>query len=71
MAERTRPELEMNWSRTEGMLAIRSHGASVDDMEAVSSALSAKVLESLDARGYDLKTLRFSIRKKKSGSADE
>ena len=58
----------MNWSRTEGQLAIRSHGASACDMLVVSAALSTAILTDLQARGYDLKTLRFSIRKKTDGA---
>lgn len=63
MSERTKPDLAMNWSRTEGMPVIRCDGAELIDRTFLASCLGTGFLAELERRGYDLKTLRFSIRK--------
>jgi len=68
MAERSKPPLAMNWSRTEGDLAIRLDGAPVEDGRFLSGTLGPVFLAELQRRGYDLSTLRFSIRKQKATS---
>jgi len=65
MAERSKPTLAMNWSRTEGDLAIRLDGAPVEDGRFLSATLGRGFLDELQRCGYDLSTLRFSVRKKK------
>ena len=66
MAERTKPDLVMNWSRTEDMPVVRNPNA---DAKFLTSFLSHTFLEELLRRGYDLKTFRFSVRKAKDGVA--
>ncbi len=61
---RTLPELAMNWSRTEQQLVVRLHGASPEDGRVVVSVLDRFFLDQLESRGFDLRTLRFSIRKR-------
>jgi hypothetical protein len=65
MSERSKPPLAMNYSRTEGGLVIRLDGASPSDGSLIADAISQDILDELDRRGYDLNSLRFSIRKKK------
>ena len=66
MAERTKPDLAMNWSRTEDMPVVRNPN---EDAKFLTSFLSQPFLEELQRRGYDLRTLRFSVRKVKRGVA--
>ena len=65
---RTRPELALNWSRTELQLVVRLHGATPADGRVVLSVLDSFFLDQLEARGYDPRTLRFSIRKRGAGT---
>ena len=65
MAEPSKPDLAMNWSRTEGGLTIRLPGAPVEDGQLVAATLGPGFLGELQRRGYDLATLRFSVRKVK------
>ena len=65
MAERIKPELAMNYSRTEGGLAVRLTGAALVDAQLLTACIGPGFLAEMERRGYDLKTLRFSIRKRK------
>lgn len=60
---RTKPDLAMNWSRTEGALVIRrENGTPVEDGQLLSAYLGKAFLSELERRGYDLSTVRFSVR---------
>ena len=71
MSPRVKPELAMNWSRTEQQLVVRLQGASTDDGRAVVTHLGQFFFDELALRGYDLRSLRFSIRKCKEGMQAE
>jgi hypothetical protein len=63
---KTPPELQMNHSRTECGLAIRVKGSgTLADADLLSKAIGQELQQELQRRGYDLFTLRFSIRKRK------
>ena len=66
MATRPKPDLAMNWSRTEGGLTIRLEGASTAEGAALAAALNPQLLEFFQSSGFDLATLRFSIRKREA-----
>jgi len=69
MAERPKPDLAMNWSRTEEDLVIRLTGGSTcEDGRLLAAALGHGLTAELERRGYDLNTLRFSVRKKKEAA---
>jgi hypothetical protein len=68
---RTKPDLAMNWSRTEQQLVVRLQGASPEDGRALVQHLGQFLFFDLETRGYDLQTLRFSIRKAKAGQQPE
>ena len=65
MPERSKPDLAMNFSRTEGTLAVRLTGATVEDGHFLTAVLGPGFMDDMERRGYDLRTLRFSIRKRK------
>lgn len=64
MIDPKKPDLAMNFSRTEGGLVVRLNGASLEEGAAMAQAINP-LREFLEARGYDPNTLRFSIRKRK------
>lgn len=57
----------MNWSRTEQQLVVRLQGAAPEDGRVLVLHLGQLLMFELEERGYDLRTFRFSIRKRKAG----
>lgn len=76
MSKRKQPELRVVWSKREEDLLFHFNGQKADS-HLIHSMLCAERLKldgefersfvhELEARGYDVKTLRFSIRKKRT-----
>lgn len=63
MKPRVKPDLAMNWSRTTSCCSVRLHGAAPEEGRALLMALDPFFRDQLEQLGYDLRTLRFSIRK--------
>lgn len=67
MSARRKPDLSVRWSKRDRMLTYTGRRAPVPlyiFFECIESLDKPTLVQELERRGYDIETLRFSIRKR-------